>query len=115
MALHQKLLSIVRNDALCRRLMTIPGVGPVVSLAFSATIDIPARFKNSRAVGASLGLTPVLNQSGASHRIGRISLCGDAMMRALLYEAAQVMITRVKKWSSLKAWAMNVVRRRGLK
>ena len=95
--------------------MTIPGVGPVVSLAFSATIDIPARFKNSRAVGPSLGLTPVLNQSGESHRIGRISLCGDAMMRALLYEAAQVMITRVKKWSSLKAWAMNVVRRRGLK
>jgi transposase len=62
--LHRKLLSIVRDDGVCRRLMTIPGVGPVVSLAFSATIDIPARFKNSRAVGPSLGLTPVLNQSG---------------------------------------------------
>jgi transposase len=113
--LHRRLLLVVRDDGVCRRLMTIPGVGPVVSLAFIATIDIPARFKNSRAVGPSLGLTPVLNQSGESHRIGRISLCGDAMMRALLYEAAQVMITRVKKWSSLKAWAMNVVRRRGLK
>ena len=113
--LHRQLLLAVRDDGVCRRLMTIPGVGPVVSLAFSATIDVPARFKNSRAVGPSLGLTPLLKQSGESRRIGRVSLCGDQMMRALLYEAAQVMITRVKKWSSLKAWAMNVARRRGLK
>jgi len=84
--LHQKLLSIVREDNVCRRLMTIPGVGPIVSLAFTATIDIPARFKNSRAVGPALGLTPILNQSGESNRIGRISQCGDGMMRTLLYE-----------------------------
>jgi len=112
--LHRKVLASVRDDDVCRRLMTIPGVGPVVSLAFSATIDIPARFKNSKAVGPALGLTPVLNQSGESNRIGRISLCGDGMMRALLYEAAQVLLTRVQKWSWLKAWAMNVARRRGL-
>jgi transposase len=111
--LHRKLLAIVRDDGVCRRLMTIPGVGPVVSLAFSATIDIPARFKNSKAVGPSLGLTPRLHQSGESCRIGGVSLCGDAMMRSLLYEAAQVMMTRVKKWSWLKAWAMNVAKRRG--
>ena len=113
MVLHRKLLSIVRDDEACRRLMTIPGVGPVTSLAFISTIDVPARFRNSRAVGPALGLTPVLNQSGESHRVGRISLCGDAMMRTLLYEAAQVMLTRVKKWSWLKAWAMNVAKRRG--
>ena len=112
--LHRKLLSIVRDDRVCRRLMTIPGVGPVVSLAFSSTIDVPARFKNSKAVGPALGLTPILNQSGESNRVGRISLCGDGMMRTLLYEAAQVMLTRVTKWSWLKAWAMNVARRRGL-
>jgi transposase len=113
--LHRKLLLVARDDDVCRRLMTIPGVGPVVSLAFKSTIDIPARFKNSKAVGPSLGLTPVLNQSGEGRRIGRVSLCGDEMMRALLYEAAQVMMTRVKKWSWLKAWAMNVAKRRGLK
>ena len=113
--LHRKLLSIVRDDDVCRRLMTIPGVGPVVSLAFKSTIDVPARFKNSKAVGPSLGLTPVLNQSGENHRVGRVSLCGDEMMRALLYEAAQVMINRVQKWSWLKAWAVNVAKRRGLK
>jgi transposase len=114
MELHRKLLSIVRDDEICRRLMTVPGVGPVTSLAFTSTIDVPARFSNSRAVGPALGLTPVLNQSGESHRVGRVSLCGDEMMRALLYEAAQVMLSRVKKWSWLKAWAMNVAKRRGL-
>ena len=107
------MLEIVRDDAVCNRLMTIPGVGPVTSLAFISAIDVPARFRNSRAVGPALGLTPVLNQSGESRRVGRISLCGDAMMRTLLYEAAQVMLTRVKKWSWLKAWAMNVAKRRG--
>ena len=112
-ALHRKLLSIVRDDGVCRRLMTIPGVGPVVSLAFSATIDVPARFKNSKAVGPSRGLTPVLNQSGESLRVGRVSLCRDDMMRMLLYEAAQVTITRVQKRSWLKSWAMNVAKRRG--
>ncbi|RWX05681.1 IS110 family transposase, partial [Rhizobium leguminosarum] len=111
--LHRKVLDLVRDDDTCRRLMTIPGVGPVTSLAFVSTIDVPARFKNSRAVGPALGLTPVLNQSGESHRVGRVSLCGDDMMRALLYEAAQVMLSRVKKWSWLKAWAMNIARRRG--
>lgn len=111
--LHRKLLLIVRDDKVCRRLMTIPGVGPVVSLAFTATIDIPARFKSSKAVGPALGLTPTRNQSGESDHIGRISKCGDGMMRTLLYEAAQVMLTRTRKWSWLKAWAMNIAKRRG--
>jgi transposase len=111
--LHRKLLSIVREDKVCRRLMTIPGVGPIMSLV-TATIDDPARFKSFKAVGPALGLTPILNQSGVSSRVGRISQCGDGMMRALLHEAAQVMLTRTIKWSWLKAWAMNVAKRRGL-
>lgn len=113
--LHRKVLMLARDNEVCRRLMTISGVGPVVSLAFVSTIDVPAHFRNSKAVGPSLGLTPVLNQSGESRRVGRVSLCGEEAMRALLYEAAQVMITRVQKWSWLKAWAMNVTKRRGQK
>ena len=113
--LHRKVLLLARDNEVCQRLMTIPGVGPVVSLAFISTVDVPARFRNSKAVGPSLGLTPVLNQSGESHRVGRISLCGDEAMRALLYEAAQVMLTRGQKWSWLKAWAMNIAKRRGQK
>lgn len=92
--LDKKVVQEAKRDLVCKRLMTVPGVGPVVSLAYVATIDIPSRFHNSRSVGAALGLTPVLNQSGESKRIGHISLCGDAMMRSLLYEAAQTMLTR---------------------
>lgn len=113
--LHGKVLALARDDATCNRLMTVPGVGPVTALAFVSTIDIPARFRNSRAVGPVLGLTPVLLQTGESKRIGCISLCGDVMMRTLLYEAAQSLLTRVQKWSWLKAWAMGVAKRRGVK
>lgn len=113
--LHRQVLAIARDDSICRRLMTVPGVGSIVALAYTATIDIPQRFRNSKAVGPILGLTPKLNESGESKRVGGISLCGDGMMRTLLYEAAQVMLTHVKKWSWLKAWAMNVAKRRGLR
>ena len=54
---HRRLLAIVRDDEVCRRLMTIPGVGPVVALTFRATVDVPARFRKSKAVGAVFGLT----------------------------------------------------------
>jgi transposase len=113
--LHKKVQDITRNDKMCQLLMTIPGVGPVVSLAFTSTIDIPQRFKNSKAVGPILGLTPKLNESGESKRVGRLSLCGDAMMRTLLVEAAQVLLTRVAKWSWLRAWAMNIAKRSGMR
>lgn len=113
MAARNALSSWPTLHEVCRLLMTVPGVGAVVALAYTATIDIPARFRKSKAVGPSLGLTPVLNQSGESNRIGRVSCCGDGMMRSLLYEAAQVMLSNVRKWSWLKAWAMNVAKRRG--
>ena len=111
--LDHKVREEARIDPVCQRLMTVPGVGPIVSLAYAATIDIPARFRSSRAVGAVLGLTPILNQSGESNRIGHVSRCGDGMLRTLLYEAAQTLLTRVARWSWLKAWAMNVAKRRG--
>ena len=45
--LHRRLLVLVRDDEVCRRLMTVPGVGPVVALTYRATIDVPAHFRNS--------------------------------------------------------------------
>ena len=113
--LHRRLLAIARDDEVCRRLMTVPGVGPVVALAYRATVDVPARFRNSKAVGAVFGLTPAKHQSGESERIGAISRCGDEMVRSMLYEAAQTMLTRSAKWSWLKAWAMKIARHRGMK
>ena len=112
--LHRRLLAVVRNDEVCRRLMTTPGVGPVVALTYRATVDVPARFRKSKSVGAVFGLTSAKYQSGEIDRSGRISRCGDEMMRVMLYEAAQSML-RSKKWSWLKAWAMQIARRRGMK
>jgi len=113
--LHRRLLAIVRDDEVCRRLMTVPGVGPVVALTYRATVDVPARFRNSKAVGAVFGLTPSKYQSGEINRTGAISKCGDEMMRVMLYEAAQIMLVRTAKWSWLKAWAMKIARHRGMK
>ena len=113
--LHRLLLAAVRHDEVCRRLMTTPGVGPVVALTFRATVDVPARFASSKAVGAVFGLTPRRHQSGEIDRMGGISKCGDAMMRTMLFEAAQSMLTRTIKWSWLKAWGMKIARRRGMR
>jgi transposase len=113
--LHRRLLAVVRKDDVCRRLMTVPGVGPVVALTYRATVDVPARFRSSKAVGAVFGLTPARYQSGEIDRAGAISRCGDEMMRAMLYEAAQIVLVRMEKWSWLKAWAMKIARHRGVK
>src|SRR3974390_3411672 len=113
--LHHRLLAIVRDDEVCRRLMTVPGVGPVVALTYRATVDVPARFRKSKSVGAVFGLTCSRDQSGERDRPGAISRCGDEMMRVMLYEAAQVMLTRTNRWSWLKAWAMKIARNRGKK
>ena len=112
--LHRRLLAIVRDDEVCRRLMTTPGVGPVVALTYRATVDVPARFRKSKSVGAVFGLTCSRYQSGEVDWSGEISRCGDEMMRTMLYEASQSMM-RSKKWSWLKAWTMQIARRRGMK
>ena len=84
-----------------------------MALTYRATVDVPARFRKSKAVGAVFGLTCSKYQSGEIDRSGRISRCGDEMMRVMLYEAAQSML-RSKKWSWLKAWAMQIARRRNV-
>src|SRR5213082_356673 len=86
--LHRRLLTIVRDDEVCRRLMTIPGVGSVVALTYRATVDVPARFRKSKSVGAVFGLTCSRDQSGERDHPGAISRCGDEMMRTMLYEAS---------------------------
>ena len=102
-AQHRRLLAIVRDDEVCRRLMTTPGVGPVVALTYRATVDVPARFRKSKAVGAVFGLTCAKYQSGEVDRNGRISRSGDEMMRVMLYKAAQSMLRSNVMVDSLKA------------
>jgi transposase len=95
-ALEKRLGQAARKDAVCLRLMTIPGVGPITSLAFRVTVDDPARFGSSKTVGAHVGLTPRLYHSGETDRSGQISKAGDSMLRHLLYEAASALMTRCR-------------------
>ncbi|MEO1603468.1 MAG: transposase, partial [Pseudomonadota bacterium] len=104
-----------RESTLARRLMTVPGVGPVVALSFIATLDDAGRFRRSRDVGAFLGLTPRRHQSGEMDWSGRISKCGDRDLRRLLYSAASTLITQVRKPSPLLAWAKRLQERKGFK
>lgn len=111
--LHRMLLQAVRCDETCRRLMTVPGVGAVTAIMFAVTIDDPDRFHRSRDVGAHLGLTPRKYASGEVDRNGRISKIGDSGMRTVLYQAALALLTRSQRWCKLKAWGMQVAKRRG--
>jgi transposase len=115
LVLHRAVLAIVRGDAVCRRLMTVPGVGPLVAITYSSAVDDPARFRRSRVVGAHFGLTPKRYQSGETDVTGGISKAGDAMVRTALYEAANVMLTRAGRFSALKRWALEVAKRRGMR
>jgi transposase len=113
--LHRMLLKIVRDDAVCRRLMTVPGVGPVVAVTYKTAIDDPTRFHKSKDLGPYFGLTPSKHQSGEVDWTGRISKVGDATVRTALFEAANVMLSRVTRFSTLKAWALRVAKLRGVK
>jgi len=103
------------GDPVCRQLMTMDGVGKLTALAFRATIDDPSRFRHSASVGAYIGLTPRRYASGEIDRMGRISRCGDALVRSYLYEAANVMLTRTRRSNPLKSWGMKLAKRAGFK
>ena len=113
--LHRMLLRIVRADALCRRFMTAPGVGAVVAVSYRTSVDDPTRFRKSRDLGPYFGMTPSKYQSGEVDRTGRITKVGDVMVRTALYEAANVILTRVTRFSTLKAWALRIAKKRGMK
>ena len=113
--LHKRMLMVVRADPVCRRMTTVPGVGALVAVTFRSAVDDPARFGNSKAVGAHFGLTPKKYQSGETDVTGGISKVGDAMVRTALYEAANAILSRPIRFSALKGWAMQVAKRRGLK
>ncbi len=108
-------VGLARNAVDSRRSMTVPGIGPITALAFYAAVDDPTRFRRSRSVGAYLGLTPRRHASGEIDWTGRISKCGDAMVRTYLFEAAGVLLTRVPHWCALKAWGLRLAKRSGFK
>lgn len=111
--LTKRVEELARQDEDLKRLMTIPGVGAITALAFKVEIDNPHRFKNSRAVGAYLGMTPKQYSSGKIQRQRAVSKCGSSEMRTLLMEAGTVMLTRSRRWNKVKAWGLKVFRKKG--
>ena len=103
----------VEADPVCERLMTAPGVGPLVALTYRSAIDVPQRFARSRDVGVHLGMTPAAHQSGAVDRKGRISHCGDQATRSALFLAARCVLRKNTRDSALKRWGLRVADERG--
>ena len=112
-AIDRDLRRLIRAEPTLKRLMTVPAEGPLTALAFLSAVDEPSRFKHARDVGPYLGLTPTRYQSGETDRQGHISKRGDTFTRTCLYEAANVLLTRVQRFSPLKAWGMRLVKRIG--
>ena len=112
--LDKEIARRAKASSACKRLMTVPGVGPLVALTYAAGVDDPARFRDSRTVGAHFGLTPRRHQSGETDWSGGISRAGDAGVRRALYQAANVLIHHSRGWCALKSWAVRVAKRRGL-
>lgn len=112
-ALTKYIKQLAGHDEVCRRLMTAPGVGPLVSSAYVATIDDPTRFARGAQVAAYVGLVPSVHQSGETEYRGRITKEGDGLLRWLLVEAAHVLLTRSAGDSALKRWGKRIERRKG--
>jgi transposase len=114
-AFEKRVRAMSHSNANARLLMSTPGVGQIVALTYVSAIDDPARFRSSKRAGPLFGLIPKKYQSGETDRSGRISKIGDTTVRAALYEAAHIMLTKpIKRCSRLKSWAMRIARRAGM-
>jgi len=102
-------------DPVCSRLMSVPGVGPITALTFTASIEDPHRFARSEDVGAYAGLVPRRSQSGERDVRGNISKAGDPMLRRSLYEAANIMLCRVQRPFALQQWGQRIAEAKGNK
>ena len=105
----------VAADAVCARLMSVPGVGPVNALTFKTSIEDPGRFARGADVGAFAGLVPRRHQSGERDTKGRISKAGDPMLRRALYEAANSLLGRVRRDCALRRWGLALAEAKGAK
>ena len=112
--LEKQVRHLAQADPVCHRLMTMPGIGPVVALTFRAAVDDPARFRSSKRIGLWIALTLSRNQSGERDVSGGITKAGDVNRRRALCQAATVMMNR--GWSSwLRTWGAQLAQRRGNK
>lgn len=113
-AMRKQIQARAKSDALCRRLMSVPGVGSLTVVAYVATIDEPERFRRSEQVGAYVGLVPSVYQSGDTGYRGRITKEGDGLLRWLLVEAAHNLLTHTRRDCALKRWGQRLIEHKGV-
>lgn len=111
--LNNEAIRLAGKNKVCKRLMTIPGIGAQCALAFYSTIENPHRFSNVADVGAYLGLTPTVRESGGRVARSRITKRGDALTRGNLYIAAQILMGHGYHDSELCQWAVRIKSRIG--
>jgi transposase len=109
--LEKMLQTAAQKDEVCKLLMTTPGVGPLTAVLYKAVIDDPARFDRSRDVPVNLGLTPRKFASGEVDYNGRITKCGDSLLRSHLFEAAAYILRPSARKSHLKSWGIRIAKR----
>ena len=111
-AADAELEQLANEDALCQRLMTVPGVGPVTSIRFAAALDDRSRFASAHAVQSYLGLTPGENSSSQRQQRTGITKAGPAPVRRVLVQAAWN-FRRIRPNDPISLWALEIEKRRG--
>jgi transposase len=104
-----------RETELGRRLMEVPGVGPLLASAFVATIADPAAFKTGRDLAAWIGLVPKQNSSGGKERLGSITKAGNRYLRQMLVVGAMAVIRYAERHGTRRAWLVQLMQRRATK
>jgi transposase len=111
--LDRQLASAATTDPIVQRLMTVPGIGPVVALTFRAFVDDVQRFHTAAQVSAAIGLVPREDSSAERRHRGHITKAGPRELRSLLVQAAWVCWRRAKTSGTLHAWTEQLAARRG--
>jgi transposase len=104
-----------RETEVGRRLMEIPGVGPLLASAFVASVADPHIFKCGRDLAAWIGLVPKQNSSGGKERLGGISRAGNSYLRQMLVVGAMAVIRHAERHGTKRAWLRQLLARRATK
>jgi transposase len=106
------ILAAVRADETARRLMAVPGVGPLLASALVAAVPDPHAFRSGRNLAAWVGLVPRQNSSGGKERLGGITKAGDRYLRQMLVVGAMAVIRHAERHGTRRAWLVRLMGRR---
>jgi len=106
------ILAAVRSDETARRLMAVPGVGPLLASALVAAVPDPRAFRSGRNLAAWVGLVPRQNSSGGKERLGGITKAGDRYLRQMLVVGAMAVIRHAERHGTRRAWLIRLMGRR---